>query len=260
LSTGNTQIISDLKKLFALTGQSTNPSIEFVQGSNKTNSSTIAYEVHVTSPATRASVTASNPLGGIITIQPPDNTLVVKLNNVALLNIIVEPGTYTPEELAALLQKLINTHPNNNNNNVSVTLSNVNHLQITSQKYGSLSHISIEGGTVLPHLGFSGGEFAQGNNVAGYFVVNGVTEPGSGNGQLLTGMNGNQNTDGLQVRVTSPTSTSGNLFITRGVAAKLNSVLDKYLNPAYGKLKEVQDNYQLQIDNINKEIDKQNNI
>jgi flagellar hook-associated protein 2 len=260
LSAANSQIISDLKKLFALTGQSTNPLIEFVQGSNKTSTSTTAYEVHVTSPATRASVTASNPLGGIITIQPPDNTLVIKLNNATLLNIIVEPGTYTPDELASILQRLINTHSNNNNNLVSVKLDNTNRLQITSQRYGALSSITIEGGTILPQLGFTGGESAQGSDVTGYFVANGTNEPASGSGQLLTGMNGNQNTDGLQVRVTSPTSTSGNLFITRGVAAKLNTVMDKYLNPAYGKLKEVQDNYQLQIDNINKEIDKQNNI
>ncbi|MBA2226576.1 flagellar filament capping protein FliD [Thermogemmata fonticola] len=260
LSMGNTQVIADIKKLFAITGQSTNPTIEFVQGTNKTKLSTTAYEVHVTSPATRASVTASNPLSGVITIQPPDNTLVIKLNNVALLNIIVEPGTYTPEELAALLQRLINTHPNNNNNHVNVVLNNSNQLQITSQKYGSLSHVSVEGGTVLPHLGFIGGESARGDDVEGYFVVNGTSELASGSGQILTGMNGNQHTDGLQVRATSPTSTIGNIFVTIGVSAKLNSVLDKYLNPAYGRLKDTQDNYQIQIDNINKEIDKQNLI
>lgn len=259
LSVGYTQPVSDLKKLFAITGQSTNPMIEFVQGTIKTKSSTTAYDVHVTSPATRATVTAATPLSGIITVQPPDNTLVIKLNNATLLNINVEPGTYTPEELAALLQKLINSHPDNNKNYVNVTLDN-NHLQISTQRYGSQSRVNIVGGTLLPQLGYAGGESAQGSNVDGYFVVNGVSEAAMGSGQMLTGLSGNQHTDGLQVRITSPSSITGSIFVTNGIASRLNTVLDKYLNPAYGKFKDIQENFQNQVNNINEEIKKQNSI
>jgi flagellar hook-associated protein 2 len=258
LAAGDSQTLSDLKKLFAMTGQSSNPTIEFVQGTIKTRPSTTAYEVHVTSPATRATVTATSALGGIITIQPPDNTLVIRLNNAALLNITIEPGTYTPEELAAILQRLINTHSNNGNNHVSVSLDNTNRLQITSHMYGASSSVSIEGGTALSQLGFVSGASAQGSDVSGYFVVNGATETATGVGQLLTGTHGNAHTDGLQVRITSSTATSGNLTVTAGVAASLNSILDKYLNPTNGKLKDIQNNYKTQIDNINKEIDRQN--
>lgn len=259
LTTGNTQVLSDLKRLFAISGQSTNPAIEFVQATTKTNPSTTAYEVHVTSPATRATVTATSALGDIITIQPPDNTLVIRLNNATLLNININPGIYTPEELAVLLQRLINTNIDNYNDHVIVILHN-NHIQISTLKYGSLSHIRIEGGSVLPELGFAGGESAQGNDVAGYYVVDGVSEVAIGSGQILTGMSGNQHTDGLHVRVTSPIQTSGNILITNGIASKLNFVLYKYLNPVNGRLKNLQENYQNKINNINKELDRQNLI
>jgi len=258
LAAGDSQTLLDLKKLFATTGQSSNPALELVQGSLKTRVPTIAYEVHVTSPATRAAITATTALGDTITIQPPDNTLVIKLNNAALLNISIEPGTYTPEELARILQRLINNHSNNSGNYVSVTLDDSNRLQITSQIYGSTSRVSIEGGSALTQLGFISGASGQGSDVAGYFVANGTTETATGAGQLLTGIYGNVHTEGLQVRITSPNPTDGELIVTYGIASLLNSILEKYTSTIYGKFSNIQNDLKTQFDNINKEIDRQN--
>jgi len=258
LARGDSQTLSDLKKLFGTTGQSSNPAIEFVQGSPKTRVPASSYEVYVTSPATRGAITATTALGDTIIIQPPDNTLVVKLNNVALLNISIEPGTYTPEELARVLQMLINNHSNNSGNYVAVTLDDSQRLQITSQIYGSTSRVSIEGGSALTQLGFMSGASGQGSDVAGYFVANGTTETATGVGQLLTGVYGNVHTEGLQVRVTSPNPTSGELIVTSGIASLLNLALDKYINPIYGKIDNIQNNLKTQVSNINKEIDRQN--
>jgi len=258
LARGDSQTLSDLKKLFGTTGQSSNPAIEFVQGSPKTRVPASSYEVYVTSPATRGAITATTALGDTIIIQPPDNTLVVKLNNVALLNISIEPGTYTPEELARVLQMLINNHSNNSGNYVAVTLDDSQRLQITSQIYGSTSRVSIEGGSALTQLGFMSGASGQGSDVAGYFVANGTTETATGVGQLLTGVYGNVHTEGLQVKVTSPNPTSGELIVTSGIASLLNLALDKYINPIYGKIDNIQNNLKTQVSNINKEIDRQN--
>jgi flagellar hook-associated protein 2 len=38
----------------------------------------------------------------------------------------------------------------------------------------------------------------------------------------------------------------------------LNLALDKYINPIYGKIDNIQNNLKTQVSNINKEIDRQN--
>ena len=153
---------------------------------------------------------------------------------------------------------LINNHSNNSGNYVAVTLDDSQRLQITSQIYGSTSRVSIEGGSALTQLGFMSGASGQGSDVAGYFVANGTTETATGVGQLLTGVYGNVHTEGLQVRVTSPNPTSGELIVTSGIASLLNLALDKYINPIYGKIDNIQNNLKTQVSNINKEIDRQN--
>lgn len=251
--------LSDLKRLFTLSGTSDNPGVSFVLGTSKTKPSTPSYQVQVTAPATRAVVTASGPLGASITLSPPNTALMLKLNGLAAIGISLQPGTYTPEALAAMMQQQINSSPALNGNLVAVSVDSSNRLQITSQQYGSSSHVSFKGGSVLSVLGFSGSESANGTDVAGHFVVNGVTEAATGSGQTLTGAAGNANTDGLQVRVTSSTATSANLTVTQGFASRLNSVLGKYLDASNGRLKTIDESFQKQYDAIDQTITRQNN-
>jgi flagellar hook-associated protein 2 len=250
--------IDDLKRLFTLSGSSNNPGVSFVLGTNRTKASVTPYQVTVTAPATRAVVTASGPVGPTIVLSPPNNALMLKLNGMAATGITLQPGTYTPEALVAMMQEQINSAPALSGNFVTVGLDASNRLQITSQLYGSGSHVSFAGGDALPLLGFTGTESATGSDVVGHFVVNGVTEPATGNKQILTGAAGNPNTDGLQVRVTSNTPTTAEVTVTQGIASRVQAVLTKYLDSSNGRLKSIDEAFQKQYDAIDKSISRQN--
>lgn len=253
--------IPDLKKLFSLSGSSDNPGVAFVFGSNTTKSSgATPYQVQVTAPATRAVVTASSSLGTSIILSPPNNSLSLKLNGLASTGITLDPGTYTPEEIVALLQQKINANSALGGNLVTVGLDASNKLTITSQRYGAGSTVSFGTGTNIPDLGFTGTETATGTDVVGQFLVDGNVETATGTGQTLTGTIGNANTDGLQVRATTSTATTANLTVTQGLAGRVNSILNKYLDSTSGRLKTIGDGFQKQVDDIETNISKQNDL
>lgn len=251
--------IGDLKNLFALSGSSDNPGVAFSFGTDSTKpSGPGGYQVNVTAPATRATVVASGPPAPTITINPPDNTLLMKLNGLTSSGITIPSGDYTPDELVAILQQQINSNAALNGNQVTVGLDPNGNFQITSQQYGSASSVAITGGGAAAALGFTGTESATGTDVAGNFVVNGVTEAATGTGQTLAGNAGNANTDGLRVTSTLTAPGSANLTVNQGLASRLNAVLNSYLDPTNGRLKAVTDGYQSQIDDITKTITKDN--
>jgi flagellar hook-associated protein 2 len=253
--------LGDLKRLFAISGTTDNPGVAFVFGSNTTKpSGTTPYQVNVTAPATRAVVTASTALGSSIVLTPPNNSLSLKLNGLTASGVTLDPGTYTAEELVSLLQQKINSNSSLNGNLVTVGLTTDNKLTITSQRYGAGSTISFGPGTNIPGLGFTGSETAVGTDVKGEFRVDGLVEAATGTGQTLTGVAGNKNTDGLQVRATTNTATTANLTVTQGLAGRVNSILGKYLNTTSGRLKTIDDGFQKQVDDIEKNITGQNDM
>ncbi len=250
--------MADLKKLFGLTGSvSNNPGIDFVLGTDKTKpSGAVPFQVNVTAPATRAVVTASGPP---FLIWPADASLLMKLNGLAG-EVTIPNGSYTPDELAAMIQKQINGTAAFAGNTVAVGLDGGGNLQITSQKYGSGSKVEITGGTAAADLGFSGTESATGADVAGFFTVNGQSEAATGSGQSLKGDAGNAHTDGLQVRSTLTAPGTADLTVTQGLASRLNQVLAKYLDAGKGRFKTINDGYQKSIDTIEGTITKQNDL
>ena len=121
----------------------------------------------------------------------------------------------------------------------------------------------MTGGSALATLGFTAGSAANGQNVAGSFVVNGVTETAQGNGQILAGLSTNTNTSGLQVRVTLgasqiPAGPAATVSVTRGLASRIGRVLNAYLDPVNGRLKQIDQGFQDDVDAIQKTIDSQN--
>lgn len=259
LSRADASTIQDIKKLFAITGQSDNTSIKFVQGTIKTRPTTTGYGVEVLSPATQATLIGSTPLDNEIDIQSGDDTLYIRINNSDVLNLNIGHGLYNPQQLVATLQTLINNNIQGGiDNYVNISLDSSNRLQIASARYGSSSRVQIIGGTALSQLGLIAGQSAQGTDVVGQYLVDGQVEAAIGTGQILSGLESNTNTAGLQVLTTTASPTLGNVTVTHGVAARLTSTIDKYLNPTSGRLNNLVESYQTQIDDINKEVDKQN--
>jgi flagellar hook-associated protein 2 len=99
-----------------------------------------------------------------------------------------------------------------------------------------------------------------GQDVAGSFMVNGVTEAATGSGQVLKGNAGNAHTDGLQLLVTMNAPGSGNLTVTRGVASQLEQVINRFLDPVNGRLSIVDQGFQQQIKQIEDNIARQNDL
>jgi flagellar hook-associated protein 2 len=251
--------VGDLKKLFALSGTSDNPGVQFAFGTDQTKpSGASGYGVQVTAPATRATVTASGPPAAIISINPPNNSLLLKLNGLASSDVTIPTGNYSPDELVAVIQQQINANAALNGNRVTVGRDGDGKFQITSQAYGSSSSVAFAGGTALGTLGFTGTETATGTDVVGSFTVGGQTEEATGSGQTLAGKPGNANTDGLRVNATATDPTSATVTVSQGFGARLNTVLNKYLNAKDGRLKSVNTTLQSRIDDLGKTITKQN--
>jgi flagellar hook-associated protein 2 len=256
---------TDIRRLFALDGQSDNQGVQFISGSDKTVASATPYQVVITQAATQASFLASNALNSSIVINGANNTFTVTVNGKTSGTITLSQGTYTPATIAQEVQAEINKDSQVGNGQVVVSVDASGKLKFTSQLYGAASQVSIGTGTALAALGLAGTEKATGQDVAGYFQVNGVKETATGSGQLLSGNSGNAHTQDLQVRVTlTPaqvgSQTQSNLTVTRGIASQLNQVLNRYLDPTTGRLKSVNDNFQTQSNDIQRQIDFQTKL
>ncbi|MCU0704406.1 MAG: flagellar filament capping protein FliD [Fimbriiglobus sp.] len=252
---------ADVKKLFAVSGSSDSPGVEFVLGTPRTKpSGSTPFQVNVTSPATRAVVVSSGPPAPSVIISPPNNALQLRVNGLLSGGVTLNPGTYTPESLVQMLQQRINATPALDGNSVSVGLDSGGRIQIASQQFGGSSSVELVDGTALTALGFTAGQRSVGTNVAGNFVVNGVTEAATGSGQVLSGRSGNANTDGLQVRAALPAPGSANLTVGLGLAGRVNAVLNKYLDANTGRLKAVTDTFRQQTADIDKTITRQNDF
>jgi flagellar hook-associated protein 2 len=255
--------LTNVQDLFALAGSSTNPGVQFVVGSDRTQASPTGYQVDVTQAATQASITAANPLASSTVIDNTNNALTVTIDGQAT-NVTLASGTYTPQQLAQELQSEINAVGTSTGRQVNVGL-NGSQLTVTSAAFGSASQVQIGSGTALGALGFAGTEASHGSDVIGNFVVNGVVEPATGIGQFLSGNSTNAHTADLEVRVqlnqsqisTQPVAT---VNVTRGVASSLGVVLGRLLDPATGRLKSITDGLQTTINDIGTQIQEQNNL
>lgn len=250
---------SDLRALFPTSGVSTNSGIQFSVAGDKTlPSGATPYGVTITQAATQGSVLGTNALSGSVVITPSNNTFTLNVNGQAA-TVTINPGSYTPYSLSQALQSAINANPALAGNSVAVNLDPLSHLQITSQLYGASSTVGGLAGTALGALGFTGGETGlAGKDVAGQFVVNGVTEAATGSGQVLKGNAGNAHTDGLQVLVALSAPGSGNLTVTRGLASQLEQVINRFVDPVNGRLATIDRGFQDQIKQIQDNIARQN--
>jgi flagellar hook-associated protein 2 len=254
--------LDDVRRLFSLSGESTKAGIEFLGGSTRTKDSASAIAVDISQAAERAVITATSDLAASTLIDSSNNSFTVSIDSQTSASLTLADGTYTRQELADHLESAINGDSTLIGREVSVSFSG-NALQITSLVYGTSSRVSSVSGTATSSLGFVGTESDQGQDVVGKFIVNGVDEIAVGTGRLLIGDADNENTADLQLRVTLATSqvqsgVDGNITVTRGLAAKLDLVLNSILDPATGRVKTVNDSFDEQIQDIEETIARQN--
>ena len=255
-----------IQRLFALGGESTNPNIEFILGSTRTQSSETSYQIDILQVAEHGVATATNPLASSIEIGGLNRNkqFQITIDGRQSEVLTLTDGTYTPQELADHLESLINSSDTLAGREVTVSLEG-GALEITSSSYGVASSVSGISGTAISDLGFVGTESGNGQDVAGNFIVNGVVEPATGSGRVLIGDPSNANTADLQVRVTLDPSqitagVEGEITITRGITSQLDQYFGDVLDPDTGTLQTIKEDFDLRIESLDKSIEKVNAI
>ena len=250
----------DVKKVFALTGESSNAGITFIAASTKTQASTLGYGVDLTQAAKQASLTGAVSVAASTVITSANKTLELKLDG-KTATVSLKEGTYTAQQLADLLESTINGSLDLPGRTIQVGLSG-NALQLTSLTYGISSDVTISSGTALTNLGLTAGQTDTGRDVVGSFIVNGLSEAAIGRGRTLSGDPANANTADLQVQVTlSPqqivSGVEGTMKVSRGLASSLDQVLGDLLEVQDGLLASVDDGFDLQLKSFQTSINRQ---
>lgn len=250
---------TDIRNLFGLNGSSSNAGIEFIAGSVRTSAPDSSFEVNITRAASSASITASTAASASTVIDSSNNEFQITVDGTVSEMLTLEEGTYTTEELAQQLQTVINNSDELSGRGVEVSVADGGELSITSTSIGAKSKLSSVSGSAASALGFSGTESDGGENVAGEFIIDGVVEEASGNGNVLSGLSGNEFSADLQVRVTLTDSqitadSEGEIKVTRGISGQLNQLLNKYLDAENGTLKDIDDAFEQRIQDIDDSI------
>jgi flagellar hook-associated protein 2 len=256
--------LDDVRKLFTLSGNSPNAGVQFITGSTKTVASATPYTVHITQAAEKAALTATTALAASTIIDGTNNTFIVGVDGATSATLTLAAGTYTRQTLAQAVQAAINSDATLQGRSVSANLTG-DALTITSNRYGNASNVTMSSGAALTALGFTAGASDQGVDVAGSYIVNGVPETAVGNGQFLLGDSGNSNTADLQTRITLTPAQVGSgvdadLTVSRGIASRLDTVLNKLFDPVNGRLKSIDDDFNTSIQDLNDQKAKQNEL
>lgn len=249
----------NITRLFGLDATSSNSAIRFVAGSDRTVADGNEVQVNITQAAERAQITGANAIRGSITIDGSNNELQVTLNSIVSETLTIPSGTYTAEEFAAQVESTINNSESLGINDVLASIDQEGNLVLTSELYGEDSTLSSVTGSAAAELGFLGSERSEGKDVAGEFIVNGVAEAATGNGQLLRGDSENENTADMQLSVTltSEDVIEGNestLVITRGASGRLGQYITSTLNTETGRFATIGDEFNARIDSIDRSI------
>lgn len=259
---GNVQGVdaNEIRRLFALDGVSDNSNIDFILGSNKTIASDDPYQVVVTRAAERASIT-SGSLGSSIVIDGSNNEFSIDIDGVSTGTLSLAHGTYSLTELASHLQDVINQSDELTGQEVAVSVEG-SALSITSKLYGSKSSVANASGTAATALQLDLGQTDSGVDVAGYFTVDGQTELATGKGRILTGDIDNENTSGIQLKVSLSNAQlaggeiTSDLTITRGIGSQLNQTIESLLDTESGRIKSSDDAFSQQVESVDRSIDR----
>ncbi|MFP5390424.1 MAG: flagellar filament capping protein FliD [Gammaproteobacteria bacterium] len=217
--------------LFAAVGKTSDSLVSF--SSSTANTKPGDYALYVSQVATQGKVTSDAVVGPTTTIAA-DTKWAVTLNQTdpatpsRTQTISLAAGTYTPAQLATLIQSAINGASGFSSNNLSVNASigDDGKLSVTSVQYGSVSKIALstENGTPVSAI-FGAASSGDGQDVAG--TIGG--QPAKGSGQFLTGAAGSA-VDGMKIEITGGLpGDRGTVGFTQGYAYQLNNLASSFL-------------------------------
>lgn len=232
LGTAITSNYNDIIGLFAAIGNTSDSLINFTSSTANTKAGT--YGVEVSALATQGNLAGSVNLNSANTTIAANTTWSVTLNGttpttsstVATVNLAA--GTYNATDLASLVQSAINGASSftNSSSTVSASINSAGALEVKSNKYGSVSNLSITSltGTAVSDI-FGTATATAGTDVTG--SIGGLA--GIGSGQFLTGGAGTS-ADGLKLEISAGSIGSrGTVSFSQGYAYQLNTLASGFL-------------------------------
>lgn len=251
---------NEIRNLFGLNGSSSSSGIRFLGGTIRTQPSPTPYQVDITQAARQAVVTGTNAVAASTVIDGTNNTFTITVDGITSDELTLTAGTYTTAELASQVESVINNSAKLGVHDVTVSVDADNKLVIRTEAYGAAANVASVSGIASSDLGFGGTESASGQDVAGSFIVNGVSEAARGSGRILTGLADNENTADLRLEVTlGPdqvgAGTEADLNISQGITGRVNEYVNRILDSQTGLLKTVNDAFELRIASIDRSIE-----
>jgi flagellar hook-associated protein 2 len=229
--------LDDVIKLFTSAGNSSSTFIDFMSSTADTSVGE-DLEVDITQAATHGRFQGAgiaDPASTGVVLNSSNNRLKLTVDGLVSDEIVLTEKTYTSSnELVRELQSKIDSDARIGNRGLTVEWvtsgSSTGYIQLTSSTYGSNSNVKIDtalGNSAYNTLGLTTGSGHAGLDVEG--TING--EAATGTGQTLVGKEGNETTEGLKLRITLSqdqlvSGTDGTITITKGIAAKLDDLID----------------------------------
>ncbi|MDN2695349.1 flagellar filament capping protein FliD [Janthinobacterium sp. SUN073] len=221
----------DIAGLFSAIGKATDSNVAFTSSTAATKPGT--YDLTITTMASQGSLTSDGVLPASTTIAS-DTTWNITLNDTEpsaaknTAQVTIPAGTYTPAQMASLMQSSINGVKafSDNGATVSASIDGTGKLVLVSSRYGSVSNLALSNSTGTgTEVLFGAAKPVKGADVAG--TLGG--QPVVGSGQTLTGAPGSQ-AEGLKIEVTGGTIGSrGTVSFSQGYAYQLNNLATSFL-------------------------------
>lgn len=234
--------------LFAASGNTTSPQLNYVSSTPKTQSSGSAYAVNVTQAASQSSSTASvsqtaaNPTSETLTFSGA-------LFGAQPYSMSLDVNSTQAETVAK-----INSDPTLGG--LVVASVNSGQLVISSKLYGAQSNFTVVSNQAAAANNSGIGTAGQATVAAGLDVAGTINgEAATGTGQYLAGNSGNKTTDGLQIQYTgTSTGAVGSITYSAGVGTIIQSLVNNMTDPSSGYVTQDIQSYTNQINDINNQI------
>jgi flagellar hook-associated protein 2 len=247
-------------KLFAASATATDNQVTYMGSTDQTIEG--SYALNINTVASQAQVAgASIGAGGDITIDGTNNVLKVAVDGNQTLDLQLTQGTYTRDDLAKEISRVINNDSTvaGAGSKVAVEYDDATQTYtMTSNKYGSASSLELMSGSFLTS-GVSGlGVTAQttGTDVQGYLEnEDGTIYTFVGQGQDVT-INSilDGSPRGLEFKVDgTATGARGTIEFNRGYADRLGMLFDNMMDEETGIIGNRMSNFQDRLDDIEEE-------
>ena len=247
--------LSTVANLFRSFGETENSGIIYLSSSENTEiSGPDGYNIDITAAATKGYYTTKQHPGPI-TITDENKGIYISVNGRESDQILLEPGTWTIEEIAKDIQRKVKEDKSMKKMKISFSTDN-GQLTIRSNVTGSKSNVlfRVENEKAVLNHPLLNGTVTNGTDVQG--TVDGFAM--EGNGQILTGKKGSKLEDfKLYVSLTENQigeGTEGNMIFTKGVGTKVMEYIAQTTRPEKGALDIYTKNVKEQLANYEKEV------